>query len=308
MSSGSGGSSARSPACYGESLAGWVRRLRPSEIVLAAYFVYTSVLALALPVSAAVTRVTLAMNLVVLGGLALLAYAHSLRRRPLLAIVRDWYAPPMILLAYREMGWFALPHPSTALEQSWVVWDRLLLNHVGLRDLIEVFGPTLPLALESSYSLVYAMPPFALAMLYAFRQRRQAEGLLFPLVLAVLSVYALFPLFPSEPPWTVFPGEDLPSYDSPVRRFNAAMLRSQGIHTSVFPSAHVAGSFAVAFAMRRLLRGRKWVGRLLLALAVSIALATVYGRYHYAADAAAGFAISVAATAVARRLRPWAAD
>jgi undecaprenyl-diphosphatase len=93
-----------------------------------------------------------------------------------------------------------------------------------------------------------------------------------------------------------------------VRRFNAAMLRSQRIHTSVFPSAHVAGSFAVAFAMVGLLPERKWVGRLLAVLAVLIALATVYGRYHYAVDAAAGFAISVAATAVARRWRRAAAD
>jgi membrane-associated phospholipid phosphatase len=283
-------------------LTGWARRLRASEAVLGSYFLYTSALALALPVSATVTRVTLAMNLAVLGGLALLVYAHSLRQRPFLAIVRDWYVPPLMLLAYREMGWLALPHPPAALEQSWVIWDRWLLNG-GLRGLIEVFGPVLPFALECSYSLVYAMPPFALGLLYALRQRRRADALLFPLALAVLSVYALFPLFPSEPPWTVFPGQDLPSYDSPVRRFNAAMLRSQGIRTSVFPSAHVAGSFTVAFAMRRLLAQRKWVGRSLLALATMIALATVYGRYHYAVDAAAGLAVSAAATAAARRFR-----
>lgn len=281
----------------------WWRRLRASETVLAAYFLYTSVLALVLPVSALVSHVTLAMNLIVLGGLALLVYAHSLRRRELLAVVRDWYVPPLMLLAYREMGWFALPHASTSLEQSWVAWDRWLLNEAGLRAAIELFGPALPLLLEAAYTLVYAMPPFGLAMLYAFGQRRRAEALLCPLALAVLSVYALFPLFPSEPPWTVFPGEDLPVYDSPVRRFNAAMLRSQGIHTSVFPSAHVAGSFAVAFAMVRLLPERKWAGRFLTVLAAMIALATVYGRYHYAVDAAAGFAISVAATAVARRWR-----
>ena len=46
--------------------------------------------------------------------------------------------------------------------------------------------------------------------------------------------------------------------------------------------------------MIRLLPERKWVGRLLLGLAVSIAFATVYGRYHYTVDALAGFAVSVA--------------
>jgi hypothetical protein len=168
-------------------------RLRASEKVLAAYFLYTSVLAFVLPVSARVSQVTLAMNLIVLGGLALIAYAHSLRRREPLAVLRDWYVPPLLLLAYREMGWFALPHASASLEQSWVVWDRWLLNEAGLRAVIELLGPALPLLLEAAYTLVYAMPPFGLAMLYAFGRRRRAEALLCPLTLAVLSTYALFP-------------------------------------------------------------------------------------------------------------------
>jgi membrane-associated phospholipid phosphatase len=109
----------------------------------------------------------------------------------------------------------------------------------------------------------------------------------------------VFPLFGSEPPWTVFPGQDYPTYDTPFRRFNEALLRSQGIHTSVFPSTHVAGSFSIAFAMIRLLPEKKWVGRVTLVLAILIAVATIYGRYHYAVDAIAGLAVSVAATRVA---------
>ena len=34
------------------------------------------------------------------------------------------------------------------------------------------------------------------------------------------------------------------------------------------------------------------------AYAVSVAVATVYGRYHYAADAVAGFAVSLLAVAI----------
>jgi membrane-associated phospholipid phosphatase len=41
---------------------------------------------------------------------------------------------------------------------------------------------------------------------------------------------------------------------------------------------------------------RMW-GWVLLAYSVSVAIATIYGRYHYAADALAGFAVSVAAAA-----------
>jgi hypothetical protein len=71
------------------------------------------------------------------------------------------------------------------------------------------------------------------------------------------------------------------------------MLGNYGIHTSVFPSAHVAGAFAVAFGMRQALPERKWVTRFLYVMALLIAAATVYGRYHYLADAAAGFVVAV---------------
>ncbi|MCL5743594.1 MAG: phosphatase PAP2 family protein, partial [Acidobacteria bacterium] len=101
---------------------------------------------------------------------------------------------------------------------------------------------------------------------------------------------------------TVFPGQDFPAWTSVFRRFNWGMLGAYGIHTSVFPSAHVSGAFSAAFAMRLVLPEKRWVGRFLLVLATLIATATVYGRYHYLADVAAGLALSFAALALMRRV------
>lgn len=271
---------------------------RTYEYIIAAYFLYTSALALALPLKPPVPAVTLVLNAAVLGGLVLLAYADALRRRQFLSIVRDWYTPPLMLLAYREMGWFARPHVSTALEDGWVLWDRLLLNEWGLRSLVEVLGPVGPGLLEAAYIFVYPMLPMGIAALYLADRRERVPAFLFNFTLAVLAVYALFPYFPSEPPWTNYPGQDFPTYDTVFRRFNSAMLRGQGIHTSVFPSAHVAGGMSAAFALIRLLPERIWVGRIWLVLAILIAVATVYCRYHYAVDALAGLAIAVAASGV----------
>lgn len=274
------------------------RFFRSYEFVIIAYFLYTSVLAVVLPLNSPVPAVTLGLNALALFGLVFLAYADSFRRGEFLGIVRDWYTPPLLLLAYREMGWFAQPHTSTALEDAWVVWDRVLLNEWGLKAAIEVLGPVIPSVLELSYTMVYAMAPIGLVVLYVVRRRSVVEPFLFNFTLAVLAVYALFPYFPSEPPWTVFPGEDYPSYDTVFRWFNAGMLKGQGIHTSVFPSAHVSGSMSVALALIRLLPGKKLAGRIALFVAVCIALATVYGRYHYSADALAGLAVCLGATAV----------
>jgi len=272
-----------------------VRRsfFRDNEYVLFAYFLYTSLLALILPVSRTVTVATLATNIVVIGGLAFLVYAYRLRNNGFLGGLRDWYMVPLVLLAYRQMGWFALPHTGTELENSWIVWDRMLLNDWGLKSAIEALGPVVPSVLEVSYSLVYAMVPLGLLSLYVLGARERSGAYLFQVMLGLFAAYALFPYFPSEPPWTVFPGTDVPEYNTLFRQFNAALLTRHGIHTSVFPSAHVSGAFSAAFALLRLVPERRWLGWVNLVLAVSIATATVYGRYHYAADATAGFAIGV---------------
>jgi len=180
-----------------------------------------------------------------------------------------------------------------------VEWDRLVLRG-GARRAIEMLGPVIPGILELAYSLVYTLGPFGVAVIYLYRRRERVDAFLFPFLLSVLLCYAQFPYWPSEPPRTVFPGEDFPAYDTAFRRFNWWLLGGYGIHTSVFPSAHVGGAFSALFGMWSALPERKWVTRFLLMMAILIATATVYGRYHYLADAAAGFAMAVLALAITR--------
>jgi hypothetical protein len=276
--------------------------MRRSEILLAAYFTYTGVLAFILPVRPHILTVTVLLNLCILAGYALLVYAWSLRHSLLLDVIRDWFPLPLTLLAYREMGWFAAPHVSFHLENLFVPWDRALLRDWGLHRAIEIFGPVLPSLLEIAYMLTYSLAPFSVAAIYLYRRRERVERFLFPFLLCVLLCYGQFPFWPSEPPRTVFPGEDFPTAVTVFRRFNWWMLGGYGIHTSVFPSAHVGGAFGTAFAMISALPEHRWVGRLLLGIAILIATATVYGRYHYAADAAAGFVMALTGFAAARVL------
>jgi membrane-associated phospholipid phosphatase len=203
----------------------------------------------------------------------------------------------IVVLAYREMGWFAQLHPDHTLEQSWVTWDRVVLRG-GLRAAIESLGPVIPSILEISYALVYALAPFAISVLYVYRRREMVDEFLFLFAVGVLLCYAQFPFWPSDPPRVVFLGQDLPSYATVFRRFNLWMLGNYGIHTSVFPSAHVAGGFAAAFGMLRALPERRWVSRSLFVIASLIAIATFYGRYHYLADALAGLLVALIACGV----------
>jgi membrane-associated phospholipid phosphatase len=267
--------------------------LRRSEWALVFFFAYTSLLACLLPVRTPVAVRAVGANASVIAGCFLLSWGETLRHRRFFSVVRDWYPVPFILLAYREMGWFAPAERTYALERAWIVWDKLLLNQIGLKAFVEMAGPIGPALLEIAYVLFYAVPLSSVAVFYFCRVRARVDSFLFQLLMGVFLAYALFPLFPSEPPRTVFPGADLPAYQTVFRAFNLWILGDWGIHTSVFPSLHATGAFSAAFAMMRTLPERKWVGRSLLLLAVLIAAATVYGRYHYAADALAGLATAL---------------
>jgi membrane-associated phospholipid phosphatase len=276
--------------------------IRRSEWVIVAFLTYAAIAALILPVAPPVRNLVVLLNLAVILVYGLLLHFDSANRITALSIVRDWLPLVLIMLAYREMGWFAMPqhsHAGHALEAHWVIWDRVVLRG-GAKAAIEAFGSILPSVLEIAYTLVYALAPFALAMLYIYGHRDRVDRFLLIFSVGVLLCYAQFPFWPSEPPRVIFFGQDFPLYHTVFRRFNLWILGSYGIHTSVFPSAHVAGAFSAAFGMWRAMPRPKWVSRFLLTAALLIAIATVYGRYHYAADAAAGFSMAVFALAVAR--------
>lgn len=276
-------------------------RLRTSEWVLLAFFLYIALLSIWFrPLSgmgglpAVVLSAAAAIILVLAAGEA---------RGPgwLLSYARDWAPLALTLAAYREMDWFTPKQRDFHLENAWVAWDRMILSEWGLRPIVETTGVLWPAYFEFCYLLVYAVGPFTIAMVYACGRREVVDRVLVLYLAGTLGAYALFPYFPSAPPRTVFPGVDLPSIVTPFREFNLWLLHGYGIHSSVFPSAHVSSAFAAAWALMLFLPERKWIGRGMLIYALSVAIATVYGRYHYAVDAVAGIAVSLLAAAIVVR-------
>jgi membrane-associated phospholipid phosphatase len=269
-------------------------KVRRSEWVILGFLVYAIALGALLPVPPATIHLVTLINVAILGAYPALIVADRAKSTIAFGVARDAASLALVVLAYREMGWFAQPHFGHTLEASWVTWDRVVLRG-GVRAVIESIGPVIPSILEISYALVYALAPFAIAMLYVYRRRETVDEFLFVFAVGVLLCYAQFPFWPSDPPRVVFLGQDLPSYATVFRRFNLWMLGNYGIHTSVFPSAHVAGAFAAAFGAFRALPERRWVGRSLLLIASLIAIATLYGRYHYLADVVAGLLVALVA-------------
>ncbi len=273
--------------------------LRWTDRVFAVYFLYTSILAVTLPVQPGVRSRVLLANVI---AAALYVALLSIPAAAVREFLRDWLPMALFVLAYREMGWFAMDKRGTRLEQALNVWDRFLFQDMHLREAVEATGILLPGTLELSYLLVYAVPVYCVVLLYVYRRRAHVDAVVTLYAIGLLGAYAVLPYFPSEPPRVIFPGEWEPTVTTVFRRFNQAIVGGYGIHTSVFPSAHVSGAFAAFFALWRVFGLQHWTAWTALVYAILVAVATVYGRYHYAADCVAGIAVSIAALAVTIRM------
>ena len=280
-----------------EKLKSGFRLLRRSEQVLLFYFAYTAVMGMILGV-----RTVNRVELLAINAGIWAVFLFLLARAPADAEWRDLIPYPLSLLCYREAGWVLSAMARPGLEGKWIVWDRLVLNTWHGRGAIEWFGAWIPTILEAAYLSVYVVAPLAVGTLYLFRRRAQADRLWTAFLLGLMLSYAQFPFWPSEPPRTVFPGWDLPNFLTPLRKLNLFLVGNYGIHSSVFPSAHVSGAVSGALMLRRIMPERRWAGDLFLIVALLIAVATVYGRYHYLVDALSGAAVGVLAYRLSCRI------
>jgi len=271
-------------------------RLRGPEWFLVAYFAYVAAISPA-HVPALIIAVLVAVLVLVM------AHGEARANAEVFRVARDWVPLGLTLLAYREMDWFSGLPKDHHLEFRWIEWDRWLLYQGHLQRAIESLGSLIPDYLELCYLLVYAVGPFAVAAVYGLKRRDVAKDVVFLYLAGTLGAYALFPYFLSDPPRTLFGDTDLPNIVTALRRFNLSIVGGYGIHSSVFPSAHVSSAFSAAWAFFLYLPDKKRFGWGMTIYAVSVAIATVYGRYHYAVDAVAGLGVSLAAAMILFALR-----
>ena len=271
-------------------------RVRASDWLLIGYFVYVAFLS-------PVHTPAIVAAVLVLGLLVVLANREARASAEVFSVVHDWVPLGLVLVAYREMDWFTPAVRDHHLELDWVRWDRWLLYSGGMQRAIESLGAMLAGYLEFCYLLVYAVGPFAVAVMYFEKRRELAQHVVFLYLLGTLLAYALFPYFPSEPPRTLFGGTDMPNVVTALRRVKLWLVGGYGIHSSVFPSAHVSSAFSAAWALLLYLPEKRRFGWGMLIYSISVSIATVYGRYHYAVDAAAGFGVSLIALGITLSLR-----
>ena len=252
--------------------------MRSSEWVAFAYFAALAALACVRPLP--VARRFQICGAAVAACAAIAGFAFAAR-----PIVRDWLPCVLLLVGYYTAGRFFV-RPSAPLEAWLVAIDRRLLGDPASR--FARWPAALVAYLEIVYVACFLLPPAGLAALTLAGRRDLADRYWTIVAGAAFGSYAPLSLVPTRPPWLVEPAAALA--DASVHRTAYGMVERFTTRANTFPSGHVAASLAVALALASPM---PLAAAVFFVLAVSIATASVVGRYHYAADAVAGALLAV---------------
>lgn len=132
----------------------------------------------------------------------------------------------------------------------------------------------------ASYYLLVLVPPI---LLLARGRRREYAATMLALAVVYGLCFLTYLLFPVDGPRYLVGAAAAP--DGPVRSFVLHLLAAGSSRGTAFPSSHVAASLVASLCA---LRFQRPVGLVVAVLTMGLALATVYGGFHYLVDVLAG--------------------
>ena len=271
-------------------MAGNRMELRASEWITVAYFAYLAGAAAVVPgIGRPQRRGVIGTAIVV--AITVLSFAAF---GPSAMLWRDLMPLVYIVVGYRL--------PALLVTTTNQVLERrlLALDHrwFGIGNVPAISGRAagpMIAGLELAYLCCYPMVPLGFACLYVAGLPEESDRFWTAILLAVFGCYGMLPWLPTRPPRAI-EGAPIPSAGL-VRGVNLRVLGFASIQLNTFPSGHAAASLATALAVGSRL---PLAGLLLGLLAFAIAIGSVVGRYHYAADALAGMALAVLGFVVSR--------
>jgi len=233
-------------------------------------------------------------------GIMTLAWAASRSSNSILRFIRHWYALPLWTFLFEELtGLVHIIYPSWF--DAWLIrFDHALTGVYPWDWLARFANPALNDFMQFAY-LTYFFALVALpAILYAQGKDREFWTTLTSMAFAHYTVYVIAIWFPIQSPFHAFPAlqhQILPG--GPATWVINLVERYGRVHGAAFPSAHVAGAFAVLLCAWQY---RRWLFWIHLPLFVLMVISTVYGRYHYVGDGLAGLLTGAAGFAAAHLL------
>jgi len=190
--------------------------------------------------------------------------------------------PPLLLLvAYWSSGLlFVAPRPRQEAALRW------LDDVVNVREAARRTPRALVEILEAAYAGVYLLIPLALLVRIWFVPPADVDRFWSIVLITDFVCFGVLPWVQTRPPRALEAGDP---WRSSFRAFNLRLLGATSIQVNTFPSGHAAEALAAALLV---LGAPAGIVALMLAAALAVSAGAVLGRYHYLADALAGWAVA----------------
>lgn len=208
--------------------------------------------------------------------------------------LRAWAPGVWLLFGYWLSG-ALFRAPRVGLEQALGRLDRRTFD-AGAGRLVSTAPRVVLESFELAYLCCTPMIPAGLGALALAGRLDRADAFWTTVLVAGYGCYGLLPWLPTRPPRALEGPAAIDARRLAVRRANLWVLDRASIQVNTFPSAHASTALATALAVTELL---PLAGAAFLVLALSIAVASVIGRYHYLADAVLGILVALAAWSLA---------
>jgi membrane-associated phospholipid phosphatase len=258
--------------------------LRPVDLLIVGYLLLTSLLVLAFPRHIHYWALDLSIRLVAM--VVILRGAASRPQNPVLKFVRDWYPIAMFLPIYSELA--SLTHLFTNARYDTLVmgWEQALFRGQPSQTLHRAW-PSVALSeyVHFAYFYYYFVPTTLALWLYATRRHERFSRAMTATLLAFLSCCLVYVVFPVAGPYHQFPHPPAASWPGIFGPLTHRIVESGSSLGTAFPSSHTAVAVCVWVTSWRLCRPAFVVLSLIVP---ALALATVYGGFHYAVDTLAG--------------------
>lgn len=218
------------------------------------------------------------------GSIAGLLLTAASAMAPSHPVLHGWLLPPaLLLLSYWTSGLLFVA-PMKKIETLFALVDRV----IDVRRVGSLAPVTVAEFLEFSYAAVFALIPIALALHLTLSPAPDTDRFWTVILATDFICFAVLPWIQTRPPRALESGDP---WSSSFRNFNLRWLGSASIQVNTFPSGHAAEALAAALLVSNL---RPVVFIWMLFNAAAVSAGAVFGRYHYAVDAFAGWLVAIA--------------
>jgi membrane-associated phospholipid phosphatase len=206
---------------------------------------------------------------------------------PALAVI----IPSAVLLAGYWLSGLLFVRPDPRLERWLQSVDDRVLGRSGALAWFRRAPRAVQEFFELSYLLVYLAVPAGASVVIALGHAGYVDKFWAVVLLAEFACYGMLPWLQTRPPRVLESGGGHTVRSAGVRRLNLHVVNQASIQVNTLPSGHAAGAVATALAVTSIAPA---AGMAFLFLALSISIATVFGRYHYVVDTVLGALVALA--------------